>query len=789
MARELPAGTVTFLFTDAEGSTRLLHQLGEEAYAEELAEHRRIVRGACAEHGGVEVDTQGDAFFVAFATAQEALAAARQIAEGLRAGPIRARIGLHTGVPRLGEEGYVGEDVHLAARIAAAAHGGQVVVSPSTAALVDRAGLKSLGEHRLKDIGEPVAIFQLGEASFPPLRTISNTNLPRPVSSFVGRERELREVLDRIASTRLLTLTGPGGAGKTRLALEAAATLVSVYQAGVFWVGLASLRESDLVSEAIAQELGAKNGLAGHIGERQLLLLLDNLEQVIDAAPGLSNLLSACPNLTLLVTSRALLRVEGETEYSVPPLAQPEAVTLFCERSRLEAEDVIAELCARLDNLPLAVELAAARTRALTPAQILERLSGRLDLLSGGRDADPRQQTLRATIEWSYELLSDDERTLFRRLSVFAGGCTLEAAEEVTGADVDTLQSLVENSLARFSGGRYRMLETIREYAAERLGDEAEAMRRRHRAWIVELAQESAPQLHTGDETAVSARLAPEYENIRAAVASALEVGESDDVARLLGSIWPFLISRGRLAEACDWTEATLEAREQLSNQVLADALTGGSEVMRFAGRLDRAIELKEELASIGGDPQRPNWRAATLADLAEIALAQGDLESARRYAEESDAAGGGARVELDLGEIELRAGKLDAARTHAEEALAGFEEGGFNYACALELLGEILRRSDEAVLGREWFSRGLRAFAGLSDAGGVADCLEGLGRLATDPERAGRLVGAAEELRRTSVRLPARADVPLPDVPAAARSVGATMSLDDAVAFALGKT
>ena len=323
-----------------------------------------------------------------------------------------------------------------------------MLLSSATAGLVELP-VSDLGEHRLKDIPDAVSIFQLGEESFPPLRTISNTNLPRPASSFVGREAVMGEVLGRIErGARLLTLTGPGGTGKTRLALEVAGSLVSEYKAGVFWVGLASLRDPALVAETIAQVLGAKDGLAEHVGERELLLLLDNLEQVIEAAPGLAELLERCPNLVLLCTSRELLRVRGEVDYAVPPLGSPEAVTLFCERAQLEPSDEIAELCARLDNLPLAVELAAARTKALTPAQILERLTGRLDLLQGGRDADPRQQTLRATIEWSHELLSAEERRLFARLSVFAGGCTLNAAEEVCDADLETLQSLAREEPA-----------------------------------------------------------------------------------------------------------------------------------------------------------------------------------------------------------------------------------------------------------------------------------------------------------------------------------------------------
>ena len=289
-----------------------------------------------------------------------------------------------------------------------------------------------------------------------------------------------------------MTLTGPGGSGKTRLALEAAATLVPSYKAGVFWIGLASLRDPALVTETISQTLGAKDGLAEHIGERELLLLVDNLEQVIEAAPQLSALLSACANLNVLVTSRELLRVRGEVEYAVPPLASPDAVALFCARSRLEPSEEIAELCVRVDELPLAVELAAARAKALSPRQILERLSQRLDLLEGGRDADPRQQTLRATIDWSHDLLSEEEQRVVRALSVFAGGCTLAAVEEVCSADIKTLQSLVEKSLLRFSNERYWMLETIRDYARERLDEagETDALARRHADYHLALLEE-----------------------------------------------------------------------------------------------------------------------------------------------------------------------------------------------------------------------------------------------------------------------------------------------------------
>jgi len=414
---DLPTGTVTFLVTDVEGSTRLLYELGTERYADALAGHRSVVRSAAAARGGVEVDTQGDAFLLAFPIASDALAAAVAITDTLAPGPVNVRIGLHTGTALVTDEGYVGEDVHVASRVAAAGHGGQVLVSAATAVLVTEP-LLELGEHRLKDIAAPVTLFQLGDGSFPPLRTHASSNLPRPASSFVGREQELQAVLARIAGgARFLTLTGPGGSGKTRLALEAAAALAPDFGAGAVWVGLASLRDPDLVGEAIARAAGARNGLADHIGERRLLLVVDNFEQVVAAAPELSAVVAACPNLTVLVTSRERLRVDGEVEFPVPPLAATEAVTLFCERAQVDSSDEIAELCRRLDSLPLGVELAAARASAFSPAQILERMGAGLDLLRGGRDADPRQATLRATIAWSHDLLSGGERRLFHRLS------------------------------------------------------------------------------------------------------------------------------------------------------------------------------------------------------------------------------------------------------------------------------------------------------------------------------------------------------------------------------------
>jgi predicted ATPase len=632
VSRQLPSGTVTLLFTDVEGSTKLLHDLGVEAYAEALARHRHVVRTAFAAHGGVEVDTQGDAFFVAFSSAAAGVAAARAAQEALAGGPIRVRMGLHTGTAHLTGEGYVGEDVHLGARIAAVGHGGQVLLSAPTCAHVD-GEVTDLGEHRLKDFAEAVRIFQLGSERFPPLKTISNTNLPRPASSFVGRETEVAEVAALLEDgARLVTLTGPGGSGKTRLAIEAAAELVPEFKAGVFWVGLATLRDPALVVDTIAQTLGAKDGLAEHVGERELLLLLDNLEQVVDAAPELAALVEACPNLRFLVTSRELLRVRGEVEYPVPPLAERDAVELFCTRTSLAPDATIAELCRRLDNLPLAVELAAARTSVLSPAQIVDRLAQRLDLLKGGRDAERRHQTLRATIEWSHDLLDEPEGRLFARLAVFSGGCALETAEQVVGADLDSMQSLLDKSLLRHTGERFWMLETIREYASEGLADSAEAelLRRRHAEHFLALATEAEPHIleqGAGADWHGSGpwldRLEAELDNLRAALDWFQTTGETQHELELAGALAEFWCGRDHVQEGRRRLEDALAAAEDHPTASRAKALAGAAHMARDTGdpattraRAEEARALYEQL----GDPWRVAhamfWLASGFADL-----------------------------------------------------------------------------------------------------------------------------------------------------------------------------
>jgi predicted ATPase len=727
MVTDLPSGVVTFLFTDIEGSTKLLDEVGEARYEEALTEHRSRLRTAFGRHGGAEVDTQGDALFYAFADPGEAVAAAAEAQEALAEGPVRVRMGLHTGQPRLTEEGYVGREVHRGARIAAAGHGGQVVLSKETRDLVT-VEVTDLGEHRVKDFAEPVWIFQLGSERFPPLKTISNTNLPRPASSFVGREREVREVAALLNDgTRLLALTGPGGSGKTRLAIEAAAELVPAFRNGVFWVGLAALRDPALVTDTIAQTIGAKDSLAEHIGERQMLLLLDNLEQVIEATPDLASLVEACPNLRLLVTTRELLRVRGEVEYPVPPLADPDAIELFTSRSGLDVEEAIAELCRRLDNLPLAVELAAARTTVLSPAQILERLSQRLDLLKGGRDAEARQQTLRATIEWSHDLLSEQEKTLFARLSVFAGGCTLEAAEEVAEADLDTLQSLVDKSLLRHTVDRFWMLETIREYAAERLegSGEADDVRRRHAEHFLALAEEAEPHLFSAVAEEWHDRLERELANVRSALDLWEASAESDAGLRMAGALGEFWAVKGHLGEGRERLERALAGNE-LATEARAKALNSAADLANGTGDYATGRLRAEEGLALNRKLGRTWGIADSLLLLGVARNNEGDFERGRPFLEES------VRVFNELGD------ERNALEARRPLAWAYHQLGDADGARAL--MEETVRRA--RVLGdRQIESRSLDTLAGYAvDAGRADDAL----RMLEDAYRINRDLGDA---------------------------------------------
>ena len=598
---ELPTGTITLLFTDIEGSTRLLQRSGD-AYAALLDEHRRLLDEAFRRHGGVIVDSEGDAFFVAFASAKDAVAGASDAQQALAAHEwrdgheIRVRIGLHTGEPRVVEgRRYVGLDVHHAARVMAAGHGGQVLVSEATRVLLDDGThLRDLGEHRLKDLSRPQRLYQLEldglPSEFPALKTLDNrpTNLPVQPNELIGRERELEEAAQLLTNgLRVLTLTGTGGTGKTRLALQLAADVVEAFRNGVFFVSLAPVGDWELVAPTIARTLGLREQagetvvetLDGYLADKELLLVLDNFEQVLAAAPAVAGLCATSPGLKLLVTSRTPLRLSGERTFPVPPLELPESVRLFAERAHAAAlefdvtdenEDAVAEICRRLDGLPLAIELAAPRIRSLPPPALLRRLDQRLKLLTGGaQDLDERQRTLRATIEWSYELLPQAERELFAQLGVFVGGSRLDAAEalcDCVGVDVlDGLHSLVEKSLLRQRPDadgepRFWMLETVREYALELL-DEAGALvdaRQRHAELFLALAEQADVESRAGDQAAWFDQLDADNANFRTALEWAEERRDGELMLRLATALWGFWATRGQIAEGTRMLEEAI---------------------------------------------------------------------------------------------------------------------------------------------------------------------------------------------------------------------------------------
>jgi predicted ATPase/DNA-binding SARP family transcriptional activator len=647
--------------------------------------------------------------------------------------------------------------------------------------------------------------------ALPPVKNLSETNLPIPATPFLSREKEVGEVMDLLSRehVRLVTLTGPGGTGKTRLAVQAAGLVADAYPNGVWWVPLTPLRDPELVLPTAARALGAKKPLAEHIGDSRMLLLLDNFEQVVEAAPDLSGLVAACPNLRLLVTSRELIRIRGEVEYAVPTLAEPEAVELFCARSRLEPGEEIAELCRRLDNLPLAVELAAARAGLLSPAQILERLAQRLDLLTGGpRDADPRQRTLRATIEWSHDLLTGQERQLFARLSVFAGGCTLDAVEQVAHADLDTLQSLLEKSLIQRTGERYWMLQTIREYAAGQLDGETCL---RHAEWFLAFAEEAESELMGARQAVWLARLDTEYDNLRAALAFLRRSGRSALELRLAGALWRFWYLRGFLNEGRSRLEEILAAaRSHLAVQH-EKILYGAAVLTHRLGDYDRAEELATERLAISRARGDSKLIASSLACLALMVDTKGEHERALALHAESVEL---ARKEEDklvlaralhnLGEFARIRGDAETARSHLEEAVALFREISDAHGTAVSLadLGEVARAQGQIKEAKALGHEALGLAHILRDKQVINWCLENLCEEAASEGqqvRAVRLLGASEALREST------GDVPDPSEQrqleritellgteldeehlAAARAEGHAMTLDEAVAYAL---
>lgn len=769
VSSSLPSGVVTFLFTDIEGSTALLRELGSVDYGAALAEHRRVIRAAIIKHRGVEMGTEGDAFFVAFSDAVDAVAAAQDAQRALGEGPVRVRMGLHTGSPLLGAEGYVGEDVHLGARVAGAGHGGQVLISSATRECV-AVQVSDLGEHRLKDFPEPVSIFQLGCERFPPLKTISNTNLPRPASSFIGREREMRELAALVSErARFVTLAGAGGSGKTRLAIETAAELVAEFKAGVFWVELAPLRDASLVPETVARTLGAKSELSEHIGERELLLVLDNFEQVSPAAPWLASLVERCRNLRVLVTSRELLRVRGEEQFRVGSLSERDAIELFCARADVDPIDGVRDLCRALDDLPLALELAAARARVLSPAQMLERLSQRLDLLKGGRDADARQQTLRATIDWSYQLLTSEEKQLYAALSIFAGGCTLEAAEAVAQAELDTLQSLVEKSLLQQSHERFWMLETIRQFARERLQEfgGAGVVQRRHALHLLEFARYEGAMLRAGEpEEGPVAALEREIDNLRAAAQFGLDSGDVQLAREITAALPMYWTIRGRLGEARTWLERAL-ALSDVEDETRRQLLLGLALVAYNQGDVRAAISSSDEAAALATRLGGIGDQFDVLRGRAMAALARGDLPTAKQLFEDALRIASAVDNGVGMSSCRLNLAHL-ANKTHlpqrAEELLAqnlSFVRARGQARCeayTLAGLAETCIYRDSPTDAAAYALQAAHRAAAVEDPPLVAFCLDQIAvakAASGDIERAAALLGATEAARELMAAAP----------------------------------
>ncbi|MGH8934774.1 MAG: ATP-binding protein [Acidimicrobiia bacterium] len=872
------AETITFLFTDIEGSTRLLQRLGDD-YPRVLKDHLDLLRGAVKAEGGRAFGSEGDAIFAGFSSARGAVAAAASAQRALAEHPwpdgvaVRVRMGLHTGEATASSEGYVGLDVHRAARITSAGHGGQVLVSEATRQLIESAlpdglALRDLGEHRLKDLARPERIHQLIvpglPADFPPLKSLDTVpnNLPTQLTSFVGREREMEEALELLGEARMLTFTGPGGTGKTRLSLQVTALAVDDFPDGVFFVPLAPVRDPELVASTILQALGVqevgavppKDRLLEYLREQRLLLLLDNFEQVVEAAPVIGEILRAAPLVKVLATSRAVLGVYGEQEYPVPPLGVPdprhlpplgplsmyEAVSLFIQRALSakpgfsvtnENAPAVAEITARLDGLPLAIELAAARIRVLSPQAILDRLGSRLTLLTGGaRDLPQRQQTLRDAIAWSYDLLDEAGQRLFGRLSVFVGGFTLEEAEKVCGpaeelgSEVfDGVAMLADQSLVRqedhLGEARFLMLETIREFALEKLAesDEEGEIRRRHAQAFLELAERAQPELTGKAQAYWLDRLEREHDNFRAAIAWATETGAAEIALRMGAALWRFWQMRGHLLEGRERAEQALKlpgaARPNPARAAGLEAVGGlaywQGDIEAARGSYQEALDIQRELDDQAGIANALYNLSFTVGSLAGL-----DPKNTRPLLEESLAIfrqledrAGIARVLWALGDY-FTYGEPDyeLGRRYFEEGLEIFREleDQFHIGWSIFELGYTALVTEDHRAARAYLEESLPLFLESGDTSGVVLHLYALAVLAKQEEqseRGLRLAGAAAGLGESiGSRLYQRIDQmvgrfgqlePSAEDEKATRlwQEGRGMSLEEAVAYARGRS
>jgi predicted ATPase/class 3 adenylate cyclase len=814
----LPTGRVTFLFTDIEGSTKLLHRLGDE-YAVVLATHRRLIRAAFTRHDGCEVDTLGDGFFVAFNRTFDSIAAAIDAQRALHAedwphgDPVLVRMGIHAGEPLVVDDNYVGIDVHRAARICDAAHGGQVILSESTYAKLSpdqkhELSVKDLGAHRLKDLEHPEQILQLTPADlpseFPPLRSLRPpTNVPQQLEPLIGRNEDLQALRGKLleGSLRLVTVTGPGGIGKTKLCVAVALDLLDDFTSGAFFVDLTTATTADLVASRIAQDLQvpvegdrqAADVLVEHLSDKHMLLVLDNFEQALTASGVVRRLLQSCPNLTVLTTSRVLLSIQGEAEYALAPLGLPndgtsdevkgsDAARLFVERASKAQPDfevteenasTIAAICNLLDGLPLALELAAARVRLMTPESLLGRLDNRLKLLTGGsRDAPARHRALRTTIDWSYDLLSPSERALFRDLSVFSGGATLQAAEYVAGDEanvLDGLAALVDHSLVRQREDdvvRFSMLQTIRDYALELLenhGGEA-AVRDRHAHFYLELAESFASG--EADETTAHARIDTEHDNMRTALTWWLDRADDQPepnaglALRLAVALGRFWYRHGHAVEGSEWLERTLANRVEGLEDARANGLRFLGVLMEQRGDLERAARLFEEaLASFRSMGDRVR-EGACLNSLGVVARSSRDFERAKSLLTESvairrelqDSSGMSSSLS-NLAILYMDLGETQRARELLEETMKLDLERGDEWGVAVTSLnlGVAKLELQEVQSADEMVKSSVQSFVKLGDLDGVAEGFEGLAGIAVAQGKiikAARLAGSADSLR-----------------------------------------
>jgi predicted ATPase/class 3 adenylate cyclase/DNA-binding CsgD family transcriptional regulator len=874
----LPSGTVTFLFTDVEGSAYLWEQ-HPAAMRLATARHDILVEAVVGRIGGAVVRPrgEGDSRFAVFARATDAVTAAAALQQALTAEPwatptpLRVRLGLHTGEADLRDGDYYGTAVNRCARLRAIAHGGQILISQATRdlvglALIDGVTLRDLGEHRLRDLTASEHVYQLVApglpSEFPPLHSLDAlpNNLPRQLTSFVGREREIAEVQRLLGSSPLVTLTGPGGSGKTRLALRVAADVVEQYRDGVWLVELAPLADSLLVPKVLAEVLSVpeqpgrdlREALADVLRRKQLLLVLDNCEHVVQACAELvAALLRACPDLRVLATSRQSLHIDGETTWRVPSLtispveslpsvealARHDAPRLFLERARavlpgFAASDqnlpTIVRLCARLDGIPLAIELAAARVRALGLDQIDARLDDRFRILTGGnRTAPPRQQTLRATADWSFDLLSERERTLFRRLAVFTGGWTLEAAEAVGAGDglaadkvLDLLAELVDKSLviADDTGGtvRYHLLETMREYGWEKLravGEEP-AIRGRHRDWFLALAEDANRRLRGSEQVELLAHLEREHDNFRSALTWCLaNDGDSEAALRLSGALAWFWRIHGHVGEGRRWLDQVLTNPSPTAKATWIRAVNGAGFLAFAQDDLDRAIGLFAESLRAAREQDNRSEVAWALHGMGRATWGKRDYVEATTILEESLATfrdlgdnTGAAYSLFWLANVVRERDEHAAASALYAEALDTAREAGDIWLTAWILISSahlaFSRRDVEraALL----YGEGLLQSHKIGAPWGLSECLWGMAKVVVARghfERAARLFGADRALvvRIGRYRDPAesidphrvldignvRAALGVPRFETLAAE-GQAMSLNEAVAYAL---